>query len=73
MVVLVPTGEFRQHRLRALPRAGALGVAVRGQERAQANRVARDRLVAEQFAPLAGAPEHSSNSGGKPGEFGSSG
>lgn len=47
MVVLVPTEEFRQHQLRALPRAGALGVAVTDPARAQANRVARDRLVAE--------------------------
>ncbi|MFE1316089.1 hypothetical protein [Kitasatospora phosalacinea] len=50
MVVLVPTEEFRQHQLRTLPRAGALGVAVRDPERAQANRVARDRLVAEDAA-----------------------
>ncbi|GLW70968.1 hypothetical protein Kpho02_32670 [Kitasatospora phosalacinea] len=50
MVVLVPTEEFRQHQLRTLPRAGALGVALRDPERAQANRVARDRLVAADAA-----------------------
>ncbi len=47
MVLLVPTEEFRQHQLRNLPRAGTLGVAVGDPARAQANRVARDRLVAE--------------------------
>ncbi|MFJ1757794.1 hypothetical protein [Kitasatospora sp. NPDC088134] len=47
MAVLVPTEEFRRHQLRVLPRAGALGVPVRDPARAQANRVARDRLVAE--------------------------
>ncbi|MEV0189899.1 hypothetical protein AB0I39_15340 [Kitasatospora purpeofusca] len=47
MVVLVPTEEFRQHQIRCLPRAGVLGVAVGDPARAQANRVARDRLVAE--------------------------
>ncbi|MGW4778520.1 hypothetical protein ACWEPA_17895 [Streptomyces filamentosus] len=47
MVVLVPTEDFRRHQLRTLPRAGALGVPVTDPARAQANRVARDRLVAE--------------------------
>ncbi|MFG3192800.1 hypothetical protein [Streptomyces omiyaensis] len=47
MVVLVPTEEFRRHQLRTLPRAGALDVAVRDPARAQAHRIARDRLVAE--------------------------
>ncbi|WAL70287.1 hypothetical protein OU787_01540 [Kitasatospora sp. YST-16] len=47
MVVLVPTEEFRQHQLRTLPRAGAIGARVSDPGRAQANRVARDRLVAE--------------------------
>ncbi|WP_330240214.1 hypothetical protein [Streptomyces sp. NBC_00525] len=47
MVVLVPTEEFRQHQLRTLPRAGALGIPVDDPARARANRLARDRLVGE--------------------------
>lgn len=47
MVVLVPTEDFRRHQLRALPRAGTLSAPVTDQARAQANRVARDRLIAE--------------------------
>ncbi|MEW1859588.1 hypothetical protein AB0399_04295 [Streptomyces sp. NPDC088194] len=47
MVVLVPTEDFRQHQIRTFPRAGRLGVTVRDPDRAQANRVARDRMVAE--------------------------
>lgn len=50
MVVLVPTEEFRRHQLRTLPRAGALDVPVTDPARAQANRVARDRLIAEDAA-----------------------
>ncbi|NXY95852.1 hypothetical protein HYE82_15920 [Streptomyces sp. BR123] len=50
MVVLVPTEDFRQHQIRTLPRAGALGVPVSDPARAQANRIARDRLVAEDAA-----------------------
>ncbi|MEV6977400.1 hypothetical protein [Kitasatospora sp. NPDC093806] len=46
MVVLVPTEEFRQHQIRTFPRAGALQADVSDPARAQANRVARDRLVA---------------------------
>jgi len=46
MVVMVPTEEFRQHQLRELPRA-AFGQLVSDPARAQANRIARDRLVAE--------------------------
>ena len=45
MIVMVPTEEFRQHQLRTLPRAGALSTAVADPVRAQANRVARDRLL----------------------------
>ncbi|MFE1272762.1 hypothetical protein [Streptomyces sp. NPDC058758] len=45
MVVLVPTEDFRRHQLRTLPRAGTLPVA--DPARAQANRLARDRLVAD--------------------------
>ncbi|MEV3855318.1 hypothetical protein AB0J38_13440 [Streptomyces sp. NPDC050095] len=56
MVVLVPTEDFRQHQLRTLPRAAALHAPVSDPARAQANRIARDRLlaVAEQFAPYLG-------------------
>ncbi|MFG2250980.1 hypothetical protein [Spirillospora sp. NPDC048823] len=47
MVVMVPTSEFRQHQLLELPRAASLGHRVSDPARAQANRLARDRLVAE--------------------------
>ncbi|MEV5980900.1 hypothetical protein [Streptomyces sp. NPDC052114] len=47
MVVLVPTEDFRRHQLRTLPRAGALSIPVTNPARAQANRIARDRLIAE--------------------------
>ncbi|MFJ7775821.1 hypothetical protein [Streptomyces yangpuensis] len=47
MVLLVPTEDFRQHQLRTLPRAGTLNVPVTDPARSQANRLARDRLVAE--------------------------
>ncbi|MEU8621531.1 hypothetical protein [Streptomyces sp. NPDC048623] len=50
MVVLVPTEDFRQHQLRTLPRAGTLNVPVTDPARSQANRLARDRLVAEDAA-----------------------
>ncbi|MFF9570475.1 hypothetical protein [Streptomyces sp. NPDC014685] len=50
MVVLVPTEDFRQHQLRTLPRAGTLNAPVTDPVRAQANRLARDRLVAEDAA-----------------------
>ncbi len=47
MLVMVPTEEFRQHQLRELPRARDFGPRVSDPERAQANRVDRDRLLAE--------------------------
>ncbi|MEV6330649.1 hypothetical protein [Streptomyces sp. NPDC051909] len=47
MVVLVPTEDFRQHQIRTLRRASALSVPVGDPARAQANRIARDRLVAD--------------------------
>ncbi|MET9020174.1 hypothetical protein ABZV93_09355 [Actinopolymorpha sp. NPDC004070] len=53
MLVMVPTERFRQHQLRALPRARKLGVSVGDPERAQANRVDRDRLLAESAAGAA--------------------
>ncbi|TPQ21003.1 hypothetical protein FGD71_018020 [Streptomyces sporangiiformans] len=47
MVVMVPTPEFRQRQVRELPRAASLGHRVSDPARAQANRLTRDRLVAE--------------------------
>jgi 2-phosphoglycerate kinase len=47
MIVMVPTEEFRQYQIRTLPRAGALSVEVSDPVLAQANRVERDRLLAE--------------------------
>ncbi|RPF30042.1 hypothetical protein EDD96_6596 [Streptomyces sp. Ag109_G2-6] len=47
MVVMVPTPEFRRHQLRELPRAASLGHRVSDPLRAQANRLARDHLVAQ--------------------------
>ncbi|ACU74996.1 hypothetical protein Caci_6142 [Catenulispora acidiphila DSM 44928] len=47
MIVLVPTENFRQHQLSTLPRAAAMGQSTSDPARAQANRIARDRLVAE--------------------------
>jgi 2-phosphoglycerate kinase len=47
MVVMVPSEEFRQHQLQTLVRAGTFGHVVSDPARAQHNRMARDRLVAE--------------------------
>ena len=47
MVVMVATEEFRQHQLRQLPRAGALQPDVSDPGLARRNRLARDRLIAE--------------------------
>lgn len=47
MIVMVPTEDFRRHQLEALPRAGTPPRGVSDPERAQQNRIARDRLVAE--------------------------
>lgn len=47
MVVMVPTEEFRQQQVRELPRAGALRQNVSDPHLAQRNRIARDRLIAE--------------------------
>jgi hypothetical protein len=53
-IFLVPTEEFRQHQIRTLPRAGQLGGArLSDPDRAQRNRVARDRLLAEDVAESA--------------------
>ncbi|HEX8345584.1 MAG TPA: hypothetical protein VF657_12755 [Actinoplanes sp.] len=47
MVVMVATEEFRQRQLRQSARAGALRQDVTDPELAQRNRIARDRLIAE--------------------------
>lgn len=53
MLVMVPTEEFRQRQLRELPRAREFGPRVGDPERAQANRVDRDRLLAASAAEAA--------------------
>ncbi|GAA2325538.1 hypothetical protein OKJ48_00445 [Streptomyces kunmingensis] len=50
MIVMVPTPGFRVRQARDLPRAASLGHRVSDPDRAQANRLARDRLVAEDAA-----------------------
>ena len=55
-IFLVPTEAFRQHQLATLPRAGTF--ASRGEtdpERAQRNRVERDRLLADEVVERAEA------------------
>jgi hypothetical protein len=47
MVVMVPTEAFRQHQLHTLPRANTFSHHVSDLARAQRNRVARDRLIAD--------------------------
>ncbi len=47
MVILVPTPEFRAYQIRVLPRAAALARELSDPERAQRNRLERDRLVAD--------------------------
>ncbi|MFE7508528.1 hypothetical protein [Promicromonospora sp. NPDC057488] len=47
MVVLVPTEEFRRHQLRTVPRALAVEAPVSDPALAQANRIERDRLIAD--------------------------
>ncbi|WP_030443474.1 hypothetical protein, partial [Actinoplanes subtropicus] len=47
MVVMVPTEDFRQHQVRRLRRADATRFNVSDPELAQRNRIARDRLIAE--------------------------
>ncbi|WP_034264143.1 hypothetical protein [Actinospica robiniae] len=53
MIIMVPTEEFRQHQIRTLPRASTVTVDVGDPELAQANRVERDRLLAEHAARAA--------------------
>jgi hypothetical protein len=47
MVVMIPSEEFRQYQLSHLPRAAAIRRDISDPERAQRNRMARDRLIAE--------------------------
>ncbi|RSN63129.1 hypothetical protein DMH01_11000 [Amycolatopsis sp. WAC 04182] len=47
MIVMVPTDGFREHQLRVLSRAAAVAHRVSDPDRAQRNRIERDRLVAE--------------------------
>jgi hypothetical protein len=47
MIVMVPTDEFRLHQAATLPRAGSVSREVSDPERAQQNRLARDRLLAQ--------------------------
>jgi 2-phosphoglycerate kinase len=53
MIVMVPTPEWRVHQTQALPRAAAIGHPVSDPERAQRNRLERDRLIAEQAVQTA--------------------
>jgi hypothetical protein len=47
MIVMVPTEEFRHQQLRTMPRAATFSHQVSDPDRAQRNRLDRDRLVAE--------------------------
>lgn len=47
MAVMVATDQFRQHQVRHLTRARTLSTPVSDPERAQRNRLARDRIIAE--------------------------
>lgn len=53
MIVMVPTPEFREHQARTLSRAGGLTHQVSDPARAQHNRLARDRLIADDAARTA--------------------
>jgi hypothetical protein len=55
MVVMVPTPEFRDQQVRELPRAGAIGARVSDPARAQRNRLARDRILADEAVDAANA------------------
>ncbi|MEV1168247.1 hypothetical protein [Nonomuraea sp. NPDC049784] len=50
MIVMVPSEEFRRRQLRELPRAATIDHPVSDPDRAQRNRLARDRLVADEAA-----------------------
>lgn len=53
MAVMIATEEFRQRQLRELPRAAAFSHQVSDPARGQRNRLARDRIVAEDAASSA--------------------
>jgi hypothetical protein len=53
MIVMVPTEEFQRHQAATLPRAGAITHEVSDPERAQQNRLARDRLLTQDAAARA--------------------
>ncbi|GAA2020620.1 hypothetical protein GCM10009839_16710 [Catenulispora yoronensis] len=55
MIVLLPTEDFRRHQLATVPRTSTLNRHLSNPERAQANRIARDRLVGEEAARQAEA------------------
>ncbi|WP_431920494.1 hypothetical protein [Nonomuraea jabiensis] len=48
MIVMVPSEEFRRRQVRELPRAAAVSHQVSDPDRAQRNRLTRDRLVADE-------------------------
>ncbi|WP_433431913.1 hypothetical protein [Nonomuraea sp. CA-141351] len=50
MIVMLPSEEFRRRQLRELPRAATIDHPVSDPDRAQRNRLARDRLVADEAA-----------------------
>ena len=52
-IFLVPTDDFRDRQLRELPRAGRLFFATKDPERAQRNRLERDRLLARDVVSTA--------------------
>jgi hypothetical protein len=52
-VFLVPSEDFRQKQIEALPRAARLGAQVSDPERGQQNRLARDRLLAAEVVDSA--------------------
>ena len=53
MAVMIPTESFRQRQIRTLPRAAQLSAKVSDPARGHANRVARDRLLAQDAADSA--------------------
>jgi hypothetical protein len=55
MIVMVPTQEMRALQLRTMPRVQALASATSDPQLAQANRVARDRILADDAASAARA------------------
>src|SRR5439155_5930725 len=52
-IFLVPSDDFQQRQLRELPRAGRVSFPTSDPERAQRNRVGRDRLLAGELVESA--------------------